>query len=77
MIDKPVLLAATGGSDRHALILEHQFRPLFGFFQSITLPIGVYANDASFEDYVIQDGCASGSIRLSTAPHRSSDAEPR
>ena len=55
MIDKPVLLAATGGSDRHALILEHQLRPLFGFFQSITLPIGVYANDSSFEDYVIQD----------------------
>lgn len=53
LIDTPVLLAATGGSDRHALILEHQFRPLFGFFQALTLPIGVYANDSDFTNYEI------------------------
>ena len=35
----------------HALILEHQLRPLFGFFQALTLPIGVYASDADFLDY--------------------------
>jgi FMN reductase len=46
-----VLLAATGGSDRHALIIEHQFRPLFGFFQALTLPLGVYANDSDFTNY--------------------------
>ncbi|WP_308799476.1 FMN reductase [Agromyces silvae] len=54
LIDKPVLLAATGGSDRHALIIEHQFRPLFSFFQAITLPIGVYASDGDFVDYRIE-----------------------
>ena len=48
LVGKPVLLAATGGGDRHALIIEHQFRPLFGFFQALTLPIGVYANDSDF-----------------------------
>ena len=53
LIDKPVLLAATGGSDRHALIIEHQFRPLFSFFQAITLPIGVSASDTDFVDYRI------------------------
>lgn len=53
LIDKPVLLAATGGSDRHALIIEHQFRPLFSFFQALTLPIGVYAKDSDFTDYVV------------------------
>jgi FMN reductase len=53
LIDKPVLLAATGGSDRHALILEHQFRPLFSFFQAVTLPLGVYAKDSDFADYRI------------------------
>jgi FMN reductase len=37
LVDKPVLVAATGGGERHALILEHQFRPLFGFFQALTL----------------------------------------
>jgi FMN reductase len=51
LVDTPVLLAATGGSDRHALIIEHQFRPLFGFFQALTLPLGVYANDSDFTNY--------------------------
>lgn len=40
---KPVLLAATGGGQRHSLMIEHQLRPLFGFFQALTLPTGVYA----------------------------------
>lgn len=50
---KPVLLAATGGSDRHALIIEHQERPLFAFFQALTLPLGVYAKDSDFTGYEI------------------------
>ena len=53
LVDTPVLLAATGGSERHALIIEHQLRPLFGFFQSLTLPVGVYAHDSDFTDYRI------------------------
>ena len=55
LIDKPVLLAATGGSDRHALILEHQFRPLFSFFQALSLPLGVYAKDSEFTNYQVTD----------------------
>jgi FMN reductase len=62
LIDKPVLLAATGGSDRHALIIEHQFRPLFSFFQAITLPIGVYASDTDFVDYRIDSTALSERI---------------
>ena len=55
LIDKPVLLAATGGSDRHALMIDHQLRPLFSFFQARTLPLGVYATDKDFEDGRLQD----------------------
>ena len=51
LIDKPVLLAATGGSERHALMIDHQLRPLFSFFQACTLPLGVYATDQDFLDY--------------------------
>lgn len=47
---KPVLLAATGGSQRHALVIDHQLRPLFGFFQALTLPIGVYATPEDFHN---------------------------
>jgi FMN reductase len=53
LVDTPILLAATGGSERHALIIEHQFRPLFGFFQALTLPLGVYAHDSDFTNYRI------------------------
>lgn len=51
LIDKPVLLAATGGSERHALVIDHQLRPLFSFFQARTLPLGVYATDMDFVDH--------------------------
>lgn len=47
---KPVLLTATGGSDRHALMIEHQLRPLFGFFEAASLPTGVYASGGDFRD---------------------------
>jgi len=55
LIDKPVLLAATGGSQRHALIIDHQLRPLFSFFQARTLPLGIYATDEDFVDYRLKN----------------------
>lgn len=45
---KPVLLAATGGGDRHALVIEHQLRPIFGFFEAHTLATGLYAAPGDF-----------------------------
>ena len=50
---KPILITATGGGDRHALMVEHQLRPLFGFFMAHTLPTAVYASDRDFADYRI------------------------
>lgn len=47
---KPVILAATGGGDRHSLIVEHQLRPLFGFFEAFTLPTAIYVSDRDFTD---------------------------
>lgn len=47
---KPVLLTATGGGERHALIAEHSLRPLFGFFEAFTLPTAIYATDRDFAD---------------------------
>lgn len=47
---KPVLLTATGGGEKHALVIEHQLRPLFGFFEAATQPIGIYASGADFAD---------------------------
>ncbi len=56
---KPVLLTATGGGERHALMVEHQLRPLFAFFEALVLPTAVYATDKDFLDGVL----ASEAIR--------------
>ena len=65
LIDVPVLLAASGGSERHALVLEHQLRPLFSFFQAQTLPIGVYATDRDFSpEYTVQSEMLNERINL-------------
>lgn len=67
LIDTPVLLAATGGSERHALVLEHQLRPLFGFLQALTLPVGVYAVPSDFEDGRVADPRLTARIALAAA----------
>ncbi|MBD1598117.1 FMN reductase [Pseudomonas typographi] len=64
LIDTPVLLAATGGSERHALVLDHQLRPLFSFFQALTLPVGVYASETDFANYQITSEPLKARIRL-------------
>lgn len=64
LVEMPVVLAATGGSERHALVLEHQLRPLFGFFQALTLPIGVYASARDFTGYEVTDAALRERIVL-------------
>jgi FMN reductase len=43
IVAKPVLLAATGGAARHALVIDDQMRPLFAYLRALTLPTSVYA----------------------------------
>jgi FMN reductase len=47
---KPVLLTATGGGEKHALVIEHQLRPLFAFFEAAALPTGIYASASDFTE---------------------------
>lgn len=51
LANKPVVLTATGGGQKHALVVEHQLRPLFGFFTALALPTAVYAGDQDFVNY--------------------------
>ena len=67
LVDTPVLLAATGGSERHALIIEHQLRPLFGFFQALALPVGVYAHDSDFTNYQVSNELLTQRIEKAVA----------
>jgi FMN reductase len=47
---KAVGIVATGGSDHHFLAVEHQFKPLLGYFNAYVIPGGVYANNSHFKD---------------------------
>ncbi len=40
---KPVLIAATGGTARHSLALEHAMRPMFAYLHAVVAPTAVYA----------------------------------
>lgn len=46
----PVFVGATGGGHRHALVVEHQLRPLFGFFSALVNPTSLYVSDSEFTD---------------------------
>ena len=50
----PVLMAATAGTARHSLVLEHALRPLFAHLKAVTVPTAVFAAS--------EDWGASGSV---------------
>lgn len=45
---KPVLLAATGGTERHSLVIEHALRPLVTYLGMVSVPTGIYAATSDF-----------------------------
>ena len=55
--EMPVLIAATGGTERHSLVLEHALRPMFSYLHAIVAPTGVYAATGDF-------GAQHGSVGL-------------
>jgi FMN reductase len=67
---KPVLVAATGGTGRHSLVLEHALRPLFAYLRAVVMPTGVYA---ASEDW----GAEGLAERIERAAEELSSALPR
>ena len=47
---KPVLIAATAGTARHSLVLDHALRPLFTYLHAVVVPTGVFAATDDFGD---------------------------
>ncbi|GAA1220239.1 CE1759 family FMN reductase [Rhodoglobus aureus] len=61
LADLPVLLGATGGTDRHSLSIDYTLRPLFTYLHAVAVPTGVYAASADWGG-----GGESGSSTLPT-----------
>ena len=47
---KPTLVAATAGTARHSLALEHALRPLFAYLRAVVVPTAVFAATEDFGD---------------------------
>ena len=43
LIAKPVILAATAGTARHAMVADEQMRPLFAFLRAVPVPTSIFA----------------------------------
>jgi FMN reductase len=50
IIAKPVVLAATAGTARHALVVDDQMRPLFAYLRAMTVPTSLFAAPEDWSD---------------------------
>ena len=50
LIAKPVVLAATAGTSRHALVVDEQVRGLFAFLRTLTVPTSLFAAPEDWGD---------------------------
>jgi FMN reductase len=53
LVGKPVLIGATGGTDRHSLVLDYALRPLFAYLQAVVVPTGVYAASSDWGPHAV------------------------
>ncbi|MFE7951554.1 FMN reductase [Streptomyces sp. NPDC057426] len=74
----PVLIAATGGTARHSLVLDHALRPLFAYLRALVVPTAVYAASedwGSGGDHTLPVGFAGDGLpsRIARAGHELAD----
>ena len=50
LIARPVVLAATAGTARHALVVDDQMRPLFAYLRAMTVPTSLFAAPEDWSD---------------------------
>lgn len=50
LIAKPVVLAATAGTSRHALVVDGQMRSLFAYLRTLTVPTSLFAASEDWSD---------------------------
>src|SRR5712691_7859666 len=63
LIGKPVVLAATAGTQRHALVADDQMRPLFGYLRTLAVPTSLFAAPEDWSDGALNKLMDSGFAR--------------
>lgn len=64
LIAKPVILAATAGSSRHALVADDQMRSLFAFMRTFTTPTSVFAAPEDWNDTALNTRVDRDAVEL-------------
>lgn len=55
LVGKPVGIVVTGSTQHHYLAIEHEIKPLLGFFHAHPLPGAVYVSREHYSDNVLVD----------------------
>ncbi|MHA6692790.1 CE1759 family FMN reductase [Devosia sp. A449] len=65
LIAKPVLLGATAGTARHAMVTDDQMRPLFAFLRAIPMPTSVFVTPDDWGSSELAKRIDRGAVELS------------
>jgi FMN reductase len=64
LIGKPVVLAATAGTARHALVADDQMRPLFAYLRALTAPTALFAAPEDWGDPALSQRIDRAAVEL-------------
>lgn len=64
LIAKPVVLAATAGTSRHALVIDEQMRSLFAYLRTLTVPTSLFAASEDWGDSSLNKRIDRAAIEL-------------
>lgn len=65
LIAKPVLLGATAGTPRHAMVADDQMRPLFAFLRAIPVPTSIFVAPDDWGTSALGNRVERGAVELS------------
>ncbi|MEN0071182.1 MAG: CE1759 family FMN reductase [Propionicimonas sp.] len=64
LIARPVVLAATAGTARHALVVDEQLRALFAYLRTLTVPTSLFAASEDWGDPALNKRIDRAAIEL-------------
>jgi FMN reductase len=64
LIGKPVVLAATAGTARHALVADDQMRPMFAYLRTMTAPTSLFAASEDWSDPALNKRIDRAAVEL-------------
>jgi FMN reductase len=64
LIAKPVMLAATAGTPRHALVADDQMRAMFAYLRALTVPTSLFAAPEDWSDPALNERIERAAFEL-------------